>query len=331
MSPLWSALALVVGLGIIARLLIVNASKREETLAEKRLRQRIAEDEFGGQILGDQGEPKRGRLGRNRRSARKAASVTAVASWLEGTPLLKDDEGQTFIDRVRKDIVLAGLEHKYSPYELLALALVIWGAGILGTTGLLFAGLIPKLLYVPAVAIAAVYPLMRLRSLKRRRADSVKAETIVFIMQLRMALSSGMSTIDDALARMARQAEIDPYDSILANEFGRAINKVRVGGAEWEEAMREVSERLEVLSVTNLVESLIQGRRMGSDMSHILEEYGRSASELWQQDMRTLKARKEPMITIGMVITLFGGFILIAGPMMISLMRTMSIVGGGGP
>ena len=330
MNAFWSALALVTGLGIIARLVIINATRKEESLAEQRLRRRLAE-ELGTSDT-DLIEPSKGLFGRGRRrrpKGEKSPTVTGLAHRLEGVTFFQEDEGQSFLEKLQQELTLAGLEQRWTPFEALALAIIIWAFGVAGTTALYLLAVIPKLLYIPAVVIALIYPFTKLRSLKRNRQDSIRAENIIFIMQLRMAISSGMTTIDEALARIARQAEIDPYDSILASEFGRAVNRIRVGGVDWDVAVRDVSARTGVLSVENLVEALIQGRRMGSDLTRTLEEYGRSASELWQQDMRALKAKKEPMITVGMIITLFGGFLLIAGPMMLSLLKTMSIVGGG--
>jgi len=81
-----------------------------------------------------------------------------------------------------------------------------------------------------------------------------------------------------------------------------------------------------VASVQNLVDVIVQGMRTGTEMGEVLGEYGKQARETWRQDMRTYMARKEPMVTISVVITMFGGFILFAAPLVLNVAHTLSSV-----
>ena len=59
-------------------------------------------------------------------------------------------------------------------------------------------------------------------------------------------------------------------------------------------------------------------------MPATLREYSNQAQEMWQQDMRAYKNKKEPMVTVGLVITMFGAFIIYATPMMIGLLKSIA-------
>jgi hypothetical protein len=45
---------------------------------------------------------------------------------------------------------------------------------------------------------------------------------------------------------------------------------------------------------------------------------------MWRQDIRNFKNRKEPLVTIGVVIAMFGAFIIMISPILIGLLETLS-------
>jgi Flp pilus assembly protein TadB len=319
-SPLIATLLLMVGFGLLARHIINNATRRSVSEAESRLLDVVARDNLSGQFPEVAAPTAKGR----RKHQQGSPTVTRLAAWLERTGWFDAGEGKGFIERLNEELIVAGIRYKMTPYQALAVALLIWGMGIVVPTFLKFAIGLPTILYIAAVLCFAIYPWMKLRAFKTERQDTLKLELPIFIQQLRMLLSSRMTSLDDAIARVVRNAEIDPYDSALAREFGQAQTEYRVGGINREEALRAIGKRTRVVSVQNLVEAIIQGLRTGADMAVVLEEYGRQAREMWRQDMRAFTGRKEPLITLGMVITMFGGFILVAAPLLINLTHTLS-------
>ena len=159
------------------------------------------------------------------------------------------------------------------------------------------------------------------------RQDNIRREVPFFIQQLYMTMSSGMTVIDDAILRVAKTSEDDPYDNILAREFARAQTEYRLGGLDREQALRGVSRRTGVSSVENLVEAIIQGLRTGADMSYVLGEYASQARRMWVQDMRTFKAKKEPLVTLGVILTMFGALLLFSGALLLRIFQMMSGLG----
>jgi Flp pilus assembly protein TadB len=321
----------MVGFGLLARHIINSATRHSGNEAEERLLSLIAREADEPQFAATGERKRRHFFGRGQERGRRerapgqgSPTVARLASRLEHSGWFDKGEGKGFIERLDDELVVAGIRYKMTPYQALAVALLVWSIGVILPTFLKLAIGLPTILYVASVVAFALYPWLKLRGLKAERQDSLKMELPVFIQQLRMLLSSKMTNLDDAIARVVRNAEIDPYDSALAREFGQAQTEYRLGGVNREEALRAISKRTRVVAVQNLVEAIIQGLRTGTDMAVVLEEYGKQARETWRQDMRAFMGKKEPLITIGMVITMFGGFILIAAPLLINLTRTLS-------
>lgn len=322
MSPLLATFLLILGFSLFAHYLITQALRHSETEAERRVRKLIREELEGTQFELPQEQEEKPK--KKRREG--AASVNALASRLERWQLLHQGEGKTFLEWLDEQLIVAGIRDKMTPYQALAAALLVWAAGVIFPTFLAIAGVLPKVLYAIVVILFALYPPLKLRQLKAARQDQLKMELPVFIQQLRMMLSTGMTTIDDAIARVVRNTKLDPYDSELAREFEQAQIEYRLGGVPREDALLRIGERTQVPSVRSLVDVIITGIRTGAPMENVLAEYGHQAQETWRQDSRAYMARKEPLITIGVVITMFGGFILFAAPLVLNLIQTLSSV-----
>lgn len=311
-SPLLLSLLLIVALFIAARSYLTRGFEQAETEAEKRMRELLSEEQ-----LGEAPE-------RRPEKAAKPSHRERLARWIAERPVLQQEEGRSFLERLDGWLYQAGLRSRFTPEQALAEAISIWVVGVGGLIALRIGIGLPSAIFLPAVLFFAAYPPLKLRAAIAERQDRIRAEIPFFISQLYMALSSGMATIDDAIRRVARTAEEDPYESILAREFAQAQMEYRVGGKSIEEALRGISDRTGVASVENLVEALIQGLRTGTEMRQVLLEYSDQAREMWRQDMRIYKNRKQPLVTLGLVITMFGGVIIWAVPLLIQMMQTLS-------
>jgi Flp pilus assembly protein TadB len=313
-SPILMTLLLMVALYIGARSFLTRGRIEAESEAEERMRQILAAER-----LGEIPEASRQELA----SRRRTTITDRVARWIGSSSLFQEDEGRTFLERLDEWLLQAGIRNRYTPEQALAFAMTIWALGVgLPILLKLLVGL-PAFVFLPAVVFFALYPPLKLRSLITERQDAIRAEIPFFIGQLYMALSSGMATIDEAIVRVARTAEEDPYESILSREFAQAQVEYRLGGRDMETALRGISARTGVSSVENLVEALVQGLRTGTEMQRVLLEYSDTAREMWRQDMRVYKNRKQPMVTMGLVITMFGAFIIFAVPLMIQVFQTL--------
>lgn len=310
-------LIFVIGLGMIVYYQIKSRGDRVERQAEERVRAIIQRD------LTDDEE----KIETDKRS-RFAPLVDKVSGRIQGSDQLRNEEGRHFMQWLDRQLTVAGLRDQYTPERALAIALLVWGFGVGGSLLLYYVLGLPVWMTVLGAVFFALYPPLKLKALRNERQDTLKAEVPFFIQQLYMALSSGMITIDEAIAQVSRSAKEDPYESLLSDEFGRAHTEYRLGGVDREVALRAISNRTGVMSVENLIEALIQGLRTGAPLDRVLAEYAGQARELWRQDMRTYKNRKEPLITLCLVLTMFGAFIIFSTPMLISLGRVFSGIGG---
>jgi len=302
------------GLALLAR----NLFKRSREASDNEATQRIQE------IL------EKGSLGtvpeapaEKTEAVKRSPTIDRLAEKLSASTMFQEREGRDFMAHLEMQLIQAGLRSRYTPEQALSLALIIWTFGVVAPVLLMLFLPLPKLVFILTIGFFAAYPGLKLRALVKTRQDAIAAEVPFFIMQLRMSLSTGMATIDNAILRVARTAEEDPYDSILSREFAQAQIEYSMGGKSMEQALRDIGRRTGVISVISLCEALIQGIRTGAPLADALEEYSVQAREMWRQDMRNYKNRKEPMVTIGLVITLFGAFIIFATPLALGLMHAL--------
>lgn len=313
-----AVLSLVLGLLILFRRFWYGQRDRASTQAEKRVRDLLRkEDEQDAEQFAAEGKSKA-------ELQKTSPLVNRLAKLIDDSQIIQDEEAQSFLDNLDKMLIRGGLRDRFSPTQALAYAMVIWALGVLVPMILIFTISFPKIPLIVAAVFAALYPILKLRQCIQERQDAIRAEVPFFIQQLYMTLSSGMATIDEAIIRVGRTAEEDPYDSILAAEFGQAQVEYRLGAKTFEQSLRDIGRRTGVISVENLCEAMIQGYRTGTEMDKVLLDYSNQAQEMWRQDMRAYKNRKEPMVTIGLVMTMFGAFILWSTPLIMQLVESLN-------
>lgn len=313
-APLIATLLIVLGVLFFGRYFLVRKDQEAETEATRRAHDLLASGSLGSAPTSAPDEE----------ATKRSGIVDRLADRLASSTLLQDrDDGKNFMERLDLALIQAGLRSRYTPEKALALALTIWAVGVVMPLLFILVAELPKALVLPAVVFFALYPPLKLKQLITSRKEAIEAEVPFFINDLYMAISTGALTIDQAIVRVARTSEEDPHDSILAREFAQAHVEYTMGGKTQVEALRDVGRRTGVVSVQNLCEALVQGIRTGTEMPKILREYSNQAQEMWHQAMRTFKNRKEPLVTLGLVITMFGAFIIFATPMVIGLMKSI--------
>lgn len=317
MSPVLIAMLLMIGLALIISFYFRRGRYRAAAVAEQQIEE-ILDIESLGPI--PEAPPT---LPGAPIPSRRERGINSLASGLSGLKLLRSDEGRSLLEELDRRLVLAGRRDRMSPEQALATVLSIWAVGVIAPIVLAFFVPIPKLLLLIIVGFFLAYPFLRLRQDIRNRQDQIEVEVPFFINEIYMSLSAG-ATIDQAIVRAAQTGQEDGLDSILAKEFAQAQVEYSMGGKDQEQALRGVSERTGVASVANLVEALIQGLRTGADLSVTLKDYSDQAQELWAQAMRDYKNRKDPAITIGVVITMGGGFLIYAAPLFSGMLETLS-------
>lgn len=250
--------------------------------------------------------------------------VDRLAWSLSHSSTLQDEDGKNFMSRLELQLIRAGIRNKYSPEQALATAVLIWFVGFVIATVVFYSNILPSFFAIIILAVTVYYPFAKLKDLIIQRQSKIASEVPLFIQQIYMALSSGNTNIDGAIERIAADNEKDNYESLLAKEFSQAQIEYSLGAKETETAIRDIGYRTGIISVENLCEALIQGIRTGTPLTEVLLSYSSQAQEMWKQDIREFKNRKEPMYTIGVVTTMFGAFTIMIAPFFIGLTNSFT-------
>jgi pilus assembly protein TadC len=309
------ALFLFIGLLLILRFILLRGEERSETEAELKIKDILSRNEL---------QAPKGSEEEKEEKKESLPIINRLAWSLKNSASFQNEEGKSFLSRLDMNLVRAGLREKYTPEQALSLAIVIWVLGfVVAVSSITVVGL-PRLFGAVFLILFFIYPFNKLQSTIRERNYKIAAEIPFFIQQLYMAISSGNTNIDGAIKRVSLNSERDGFDSILAKEFNQAQIEYSLGAKTTEEALRDIGYRTGVTSVENLCEALIQGLKTGTPIQETLSEYSAQAQEMWRQDMRNFKNKKEPLVTIGVVIAMFGAFIIMIAPILIGLLDTLT-------
>jgi Flp pilus assembly protein TadB len=319
MAGLLLAALFMLGIFLLVRELVLRNYTRAESESRAKLREMMkrANPEWAEEAGVD--EPKKSRRAKFNDST---AMLDGVTGWLQESNVFENKEGRDFISWLDRQLVLAGLQRKYTAYQALALTLTIWAAGIVVPLLLVLAGL-PKLIFVLIVVVALIYPPMKLFTMKRKRLEELRSEVPWLIHELSMALATEALTLQEALARVTRAFDPDAKRTPLMEEFAQAVLEVRLGARDWERAMMDVVERTEVLEIATFVDTLVSANRTGANIVLVLDQYAHAATEGWAQDTLAFINKQEPKFMIGMVLIIFGIMAWFAAPIVIGAFSSL--------
>lgn len=248
--------------------------------------------------------------------------MNRIAGRIEESERFANEEATDLLDHIQKELTLAGL--RISPQQAIAIILMCWGGAALAGMAAI-AGLFPSFIAILLGVLLLVYPFLKLRALKAVRKETIRSEVPFFLQELTMALSTGALVLDTAIARVAEDSAVIGTRSMIAEEFRRAVTEYQRGGFRREDALRGVAERCGVQEVNNLVEAILTGAEMGTEgLVQTLEQYGVQAREMWRNSIREFINKREPLITLSLVVTMFGGLILYAAPLLIKAVSSLS-------
>lgn len=310
----------MLGIYVLVREILKSSFFRAEEESRRRLREMMLKanpewaEEAGAGIEGR----------KKRKVSEESPLMDRVSGWLESSPMLHEEEGRNVIDWLERQLTLAGLQRKYTPYQYLALTLTIWTIGILVPTFMVLGGILPKLLYGLAVVAALVFPIGQLISKKKARAEALRSEVPWLIHELSMALATEALTLDEALARVTRANDPNAERSPLLEEFAQAHLEARLGARDRETALLDIVRRTEVLEVATLVDTLISATRTGANVVQVLDQYAEAATQSWKQDTLAFINRQEPRFMIGMVLIIFGIMSWFAAPIVIGAFDSLN-------
>ena len=231
------------------------------------------------------------------------------------------------LEEARHLIELAGLAGTLEPTSFFALRVVATvGLGLLAF--LLFfvftANTAPTqaLLYtVGGAALGYFFPLLWIRSKISRRQDNI-------LKALPDALDLLVICVDAGLGfDMAMGKVYEKWDNELAIAFGRVLRELQLGKPR-KEALKDMSERMDVPDVTSFVAAIIQADQLGVSMAQILRIQS-DQMRVKRRQRAQEKAQQAPVkMMIPMVLLIFPSiWIVLLGPAAIILLNTSGSTG----
>ena len=171
-----------------------------------------------------------------------------------------------YLDKVEKDLQKTGVGYLLNAEQFVALrfvsAFITLGLGLL-----IIAALTPKqsgLILLISPLAGYFFPLVWLSDTRKRRQISVIRTLPVYLDFITMAVEAGLN-LQGALQQAMNKGPGGP----LKNEFSIVMRDLR-SGLSRADALKRMSERLDVKDVTSFVNAMIQAERMGSSMAKTL-------------------------------------------------------------
>lgn len=226
---------------------------------------------------------------------------------------------QKQLDETRKLIDLAGMAGSMEPTTFFVLRI---GATIgLGLAAfMVFFVLSPQsngLMYVVAgAALGYFFPLLWIRSKISRRQDGIIKALPDALDLLTIAVEAGLG-FDQAMGKV-----YEKWDNDLAIAFGRVLREIQLGKLR-REALRDMSERMDVPDVTSFVAAVIQADQLGVSMTKILRVQS-DQMRVKRRQRAQEKAHQAPVkMMIPMVLLIFPSlWIVLLGPAIIFLLTS---------
>lgn len=237
--------------------------------------------------------------------------TTRLAGWaLRLTP-------RATVESVSAKLLAAGLSRSLTPTTFLA-AKSAFAVGGLLSGAVLGAGSggpgAAVLVALTGGAIAFLAPDFMLSARARSRREEVRSQLPDALDLLAVSVEAGLG-FDGAIAKLTEH-----MDGALADEFGRALNEMRIGESR-QDALKRIAERVDAPEVAAFVRAVVQADQLGMSLSRILRVQA-ADSRLRRQAAAEERAMKAPIkMLFPTVLFIFPAmFLVILGPAMIQLL-----------
>ena len=174
---------------------------------------------------------------------------------------------QRTLENTRHNLELAGNPNNWSATEFIGvrgLSGLLLGALTFAVTMLANVGVGQQLLFTVGMALLGFFlPVVWLGSRIRRRQDEIVRTLPDALDLLTISVEAGLP-FDGAMQRVAEK-----WDNELSRAFQRMLTEMRVGKSR-REALRDMSDRMEVPDVTSFVAALIQADQLGISIAKVL-------------------------------------------------------------
>lgn len=229
---------------------------------------------------------------------------------------------QKQLESTRHQLELAGMTTEPTTFFLTRIILTVAlgvGGALLGFV-LLSSAFTTALLYTMGGALLGFYfPVLSLKSrISKRQKEILKA--------LPDALDLLVICVEAGLGfDMAMGKVYEKWDNELALAFGRVLREIQLGKMR-REALKDMSDRMDVPDVNSFIAAIIQAEQLGVSMAKILRVQSDQMRTKRRQRAQE-KAQQAPVkMMIPMVILIFPSiWIVLLGPAVIQIMNTSAL------
>jgi tight adherence protein C len=227
---------------------------------------------------------------------------------------------QQMLESTAKKLETAGLARRLSPAEF-------WGIRLFATLGLpalvvmlmirFKADTRQQVMFALLMALLGfVLPGMWLQSASDRRKLAITRALPDALDLLTICVEAGLG-FDSAMRRVAEKWEGD-----LSSEFARVLQEIQLGKVR-REALRGMSQRLDVRDVTSFVAAIVQAEQLGVSMAKVLRIQS-DQMRIKRRQIAEKKAQEAPVkMVIPMVFLIFPSLMLVLlGPAAFQVLRS---------
>ncbi len=219
--------------------------------------------------------------------------------------------------RVQDKILVAGLQRELNVDEFIGLQ-ILWGA--LFPVLLIFLNFTLELGYSPAFLlmmgfVGAYFPHLHASTERKKRYQAVIVDLPFFIDLLALSTEAGLDFIG-SIQRVVEKAE----NSVLADELGQVLRDLKLGSTR-AEALKKMSERLDIPEITSFVTVLVDADSTGASIGHVLKQQAvqMRLERFTRAEKEGAKASQTILIPL-MLFILPAVFIMVFGPVLIQFM-----------
>jgi tight adherence protein C len=190
------------------------------------------------------------------------------------------------LERAHRSLQSAGQDFVLTPEELYGTRIV---SAVMVSAVFMLAALMLGKLTVPVVGMCIafggplgwMYPTLWLGERRKARSKHVIRDLPIFLDFITMAVEAGLN-ITGAIEQSVEKGPPGP----LAQEFSRMLRDLRAGLPR-AEALRRMSDRMDISQISNFTSALIQADRVGASLSDTLR-----AQAMQRREERFLRAEK---------------------------------------
>lgn len=220
-------------------------------------------------------------------------------------------------ERIRKLLLTAGMSRELTVEEFMALQL-FWGLMFPLFLFIMNFALdmgIPMIAFPAMIPVGFMLPQMHANAMKNQRALSVRADLPFFIDLLALSTEAGLDFIG-SIQRIVDKADA----SVLADELSSVLKDIKLGSSRVD-ALRAMSERLDIGEITSFIAVLADADSTGASISGVLKD--QSIQMRLERFVRAEKAGAKASQAILLPIMIFilpAVFIMVFGPVVITMM-----------